>query len=101
MVRLYVKRRMTSEVWHLKYVIWYLMYNICDMTSVTSFRESFKNTLADFFAEGVLVPPHNGPKSLILAPRDIPDISGYQLGIGCQFVKARSNEIPGTGQKIF
>ena len=31
---------------------------------------------------------HNGPKSLILAPQDIPDISGHQLGFGCQCVKA-------------
>ena len=45
-------------------------------------------------------PPHNGPKSLILAPQDIPDISGYQLGIGCQFVKAYNNENPVTNQEI-
>ena len=31
---------------------------------------------------------HSGPKSLILAPQDIPDISGHQLGFGCQCVKA-------------
>ena len=33
-------------------------------------------------------PPHNGRKSLILAPQEIPDISGYHWGFGCQFVKA-------------
>ena len=43
---------------------------------------------------------HNGPKSLILAPQDIPDISGYQLGFGCQCVKAYNNENPVTNQKI-
>ena len=43
---------------------------------------------------------HNGPKSLILAPQDIPDISGYQLGFGCQCVKANNNENPVTNQKI-
>ena len=43
---------------------------------------------------------HIGPKSLILVPQDIPDISGYQLGIGCQFVKAYNNENPVTNQKI-
>ena len=43
---------------------------------------------------------HNGPKSLILAPQDIPDISGYQLGFGCQCVKAYKNENPVTNQKI-
>ena len=31
--------------------------------------------------------PHSGRKSLILAPQDIPDISGYQWGFGCQCVK--------------
>ena len=45
-------------------------------------------------------PPHIGPKSLILAPQDIPDISGYQLGFGCQCVKAYNNENPVTNQKI-
>ena len=40
-------------------------------------------------------------KSRFLAPLDITDISGYQLGIGCQFVKAHINEIPGPDQKIF
>ena len=30
-------------------------------------------------------PPHYGRKSLILAPQEIPDISGYQWGFGCQF----------------
>ena len=43
---------------------------------------------------------HIGPKLLILAPQDIPDISGYQLGFGCQCVKAYNNENPVTNQKI-
>ena len=43
---------------------------------------------------------HIGPKSLILAPQDIPDISGYQLGFGRQFVKAYNTENPVTNQKI-
>ena len=43
---------------------------------------------------------HIGPKSLILAPQDIPDISGYQLGFGCQCVKAYNNENPVRNQKI-
>ena len=42
------------------------------------------------------LPPHSGRKSRFLAPLDIPDISGYQLGIGCQFVKAANNEDPAT-----
>ena len=46
-------------------------------------------------------PPHNGPKSLILAPQDIPDISWYQLGFGCKCVKAYNNENPVRNQKIF
>ena len=38
---------------------------------------------------GICAPPrHYGWKSHFLAPLDIPDISGYQLGIGCQCVKA-------------
>ena len=41
-------------------------------------------------------PPHNGPKSLILAPQDIPDISGYQVIFGCQCVKVYNNENPVT-----
>ena len=45
-------------------------------------------------------PPHNGPKSLILAPQDIPDISGYQLGFGRRFVKAYNTENPVRNQKI-
>ena len=45
-------------------------------------------------------PPHNGRKSLILAPQEIPDISGYQLGFGCRFVKAYITENPVTNQKI-
>ena len=44
--------------------------------------------------------PHIGPKSLILAPQDIPDISGYQLRFGCQCVKAYKNENPVKNQKI-
>ena len=43
---------------------------------------------------------HIGPKSLILAPQDIPDISGYQLGFGCQSVKVYDNENPVKNQKI-
>ena len=43
---------------------------------------------------------HIGPKSLILAPQDILDISGYQLGFGCQCVKAYNNENPVTNQNI-
>ena len=43
---------------------------------------------------------HNGRKSLILAPQEIPDISGYQLGFGCRFVKAYNTENPVTSQKI-
>ena len=43
---------------------------------------------------------HIGPKSLILAPQDIPNISGYQLGFGRQFVKAYNTENPVTSQKI-
>ena len=43
---------------------------------------------------------HNGRKSLILAPQEIPDISGYQWGFGCQCVKAYNNDIPVTNQKI-
>ena len=46
------------------------------------------------------VTPHNGRKSLILAPQEIPDISGYQWGFGCQFVKAYITENPVTNQKI-
>jgi hypothetical protein len=41
-----------------------------------------------------------GEKSLILAPQEIPDISGYQWGFGCQFVKAYITESPVTNQKI-
>ena len=43
---------------------------------------------------------HSGPKSLILAPQDIPDISGYQLGFGRRFVKAYNTENPVPSQKI-
>ena len=45
-------------------------------------------------------PPHSGRKSRILAPLDIPDISGYQLRIGSQFVKAHNIENPGTNEDI-
>ena len=31
---------------------------------------------------------HSGTKSLILAPQDIPDISGHQLGFACHCVIA-------------
>ena len=47
-----------------------------------------------------LLPPHSGQKSRFLAPQDIPDISGYQLGFGCQHVKACNDENPVTNQKI-
>ena len=43
---------------------------------------------------------HNGRKSLILAPQEIPDISGYQLGFGHRFFKAYITENPVTNQKI-
>ena len=45
-------------------------------------------------------PAHSGPKSLILAPQNIPDILGYQLGFGCQCVKAYNSENHVTNQKI-
>ena len=45
-------------------------------------------------------PPHSGRKSRFLAPQDIPDISGYQLGFGRQCVKAYYTENPVTNQKI-
>ena len=50
-----------------------------------------------YFVISPLPPPPNGRKSLILAP---PDISGYQWGFGCQFVKAYITENPVTNQKI-
>ena len=56
--------------------------------------------MAKIFIMVKMVIMHNGPKSLILAPQDIPDISGYQLGFGCQCVKAYNNENPVTNQKI-
>ena len=56
--------------------------------------------MAKIFIMVKMVIMHNGPKSLILAPQDIPDISGYQLGFGCQCVKANNNENPVTNQKI-
>ena len=43
---------------------------------------------------------HNGRKSLILAPQEIPDISGYQWGFGRRFVKAYNTENTVTNQKI-
>ena len=48
----------------------------------------------------ILLSSHNGRKSLILAPQEIPDISGYQWGFGCQFVKAYNNENPVKNEKI-
>ena len=62
-------------------------------------REAVKNVLADFVRYGG-TPPHNGRKSLILAPQEIPDISGYQLGFGRRCVKAYNTENPVTNQKI-
>ena len=44
---------------------------------------------------------HSGRKSRFLAPLDIPDISDYQLKIGCQLVSTYGNENPATNQKIF
>ena len=44
---------------------------------------------------------HSGRQSQFLASQEIPDISGHQLGIRCQFFKAIINEIPGPDQKIF
>ena len=54
----------------------------------------------DFSLRGGGGTPHNGRKSLILAPQEIPDISGYQWGFGCQCVKAYNNDIHVTNQKI-
>ena len=59
-----------------------------------------KQLSRSFLLMGYHQPPHIGPKSLILAPQDIPDISGYQLEFGCQCVKAYSNENPVRNQKI-
>ena len=56
--------------------------------------------MAKIFIMVKMVIMHNGPKSLILAPQDIPHISGYQLGFGYQCVKAYDNENPITNQKI-
>ena len=43
---------------------------------------------------------HNGRISRFLAPQDIPDFSGYQLGIGCHFDRACNSENPVPSQKI-
>ena len=56
--------------------------------------------MAKIFIMVKMVIMHNGPKSLILAPQDIPDISGYQLGFGRRFVKAYNIENPVASQKI-
>ena len=56
--------------------------------------------MAKIFIMVKMVIMHNGPKSLILAPQDIPDISGYQSGFACQCVRAYNNENPVTNQKI-
>ena len=56
--------------------------------------------MAKIFIMVKMVIMHNGPKLLILAPQDIPDISGYQLGFGRRFVKAYNTENPVTNQKI-
>ena len=61
-------------------------------------REGAKTLHSVFFRSGGR--GHNGRKSLILAPQEIPDISGYQWGFGCQFVKAYITENPVTNQKI-
>ena len=66
---------------------------------MNAIKEAVKNYLADFSPKEVPT-PHNGRKSLILAPQEIPDISGYQLGFGSQCVKAYNNENPVTYQKI-
>ena len=65
-----------------------------------SYNQKKKFWKKDFPSFALAPPPHNGPKSLILAPQDIRDISGYQLGFGCQCVKANNNENPVTNQKI-
>ena len=56
--------------------------------------------MAKIFIMVKMVIMHNGPKSLILAPQDIPDISGYQLGFGYQCVKAYNNENPVKNQNM-
>ena len=56
--------------------------------------------MAKIFIMVKMVIMHNGPKSLILAPQDIPDISGYQLGFGRRFVRAFNTENSETNQKI-
>ena len=66
-----------------------------------------RNTCPDgFWLKCVLKCPvekgggHSGRKSRFLSPQDIPDISGYQLGFGCQCVKAYNNKNPVTDQNI-
>ena len=45
---------------------------------------------------------HSGRKSrFLLLYTSLIDISGYQLGIGSQFVKAHNIENPANNQKIF
>ena len=52
------------------------------------------------FSLDLILTFHSGRKSRFLAPLDIPDISGYQLRNGYQFVKEYSSGIPGTNEKI-
>ena len=60
-----------------------------------------ENKIASGASVGRLCPPPpRGRKLRFSAPLDIPDISGYQMEIGCQFVKACNNENPVTNQKI-
>ena len=60
-------------------------------------HEAFKPIFCPLWGAGG---GQSGQKLQFLAPQDIPDISGYQLGIGCQFVRAFKTEIPVSNQKI-
>ena len=91
---------------HEKSLLLYLTWSVAWVFGIRPefFKASF--LIFNFSLDGLLahcapLPPQSGQKLWLLSPLDIPDISGYQLGIGCQFVRALFNENPATYKRIF
>ena len=90
---------------HEKSLLLYLTWSVAWVFGIRPefFKASFLNF--NFSLDGLLahcapLPAQSGQKLWLLSPLDIPDISGYQLGIGCQFAKEYNKENPGIIQKI-
>ena len=92
--------RENFNLWEVYEIIFLLKEEFPPISTMSYSWWSAEHCIREVEMEMEMEGGHIGPKSLILAPQEILDISGYQWGFGRQFVKAYNNENGVTYQKI-